>query len=269
MTATAPGLKDYVDDVNKGLLKKDLLKTVAPICYKYKLETAVNEGVAAPYELLVIDLHLDDVIANISAGTKNNPFLTTEKKAYNFKNLKFEQCKRLPGHIREFAIRNASASRAKLLYELPSKITKTTQLISLLQNKRIVLFGNSLTALLEITPHVVSSRNSDTVNKQIRTDFNAGTVNIIGSFKKLKQGANLHEADTAVIHSYYSKSKDYIQRAGRVLRQSDGKYSYIVVFRTLETQEMLWFDRMVEDIDPKRVKFFTDVESCANYVLTP
>ena len=56
---------------------------------------------------------------------------------------------------------------------------------------------NDLAQLLEVTPHVISSKNKDADNEELRKRFDKGHINTIGSFKMLKQGANLKDAKVA------------------------------------------------------------------------
>jgi ERCC4-related helicase len=132
-------------------------------------------------------------------------------------------------------------------------------LISNIPGKTIV-FGNSLSALESITPNVVSSNNTDKQNDVIRKNFDTGKTNIIASFKKLKQGANLVGLDNVIIHSYYSKSKDLIQRIGR-LRQN-GEIGRVFIFVTFGTQESKWYDMMFEDTSSLNIINCNTVDDC-------
>ena len=64
----------------------------------------------------------------------------------------------------------------------------------------------------------------DKKNEEIRNKFERNRINLIGSFKKLRRGANLGGLDNCVIMSYYSKERDLIQMVGRLRYNSkDGK----------------------------------------------
>jgi superfamily II DNA or RNA helicase len=208
----------------------------------------------------VINHKLDAHAKTVVGGTKASPFLQTEWAAYNYRDTAFRRALYSPQNIRSFRIRNTSAARAKLLYNLESKSTACKELISNIPGKTII-FGNSLEALESIAPkRVVSSNNTDAVNKTIREDFDEGRSNLIASFKKLKQGANLVGLDNVVIHSYYSKSKDLIQRIGR-LRQN-GEIGRVFIFVTFGTQECKWFDMMFEDTSSLNIISSNNVTEC-------
>jgi len=155
------------------------------------------------------------------------------------------------------------AKRATLLYNLDSKIKSTNLLLPHL--KRTLVFGNSLDALEKVTKNVISSRNSSDINDKIRNDFEKEIVNTIGSFKLLKQGANIKGLDNLVIMSYYSSEKDLIQRAGRIRR--DGKEKGAVfIFVTQGTQEEKWYDRMFGNINAYNVISHKDIYDCIKHI---
>ena len=85
-------------------------------------------------------------------------------------------------------------------------------------------------------------------------------ISLIGSFKKLKQGANLPNIDNCIIMSYYSTDKDFIQRVGR-LRQNN-KIGNIFIFLTHETQEVVWFSKMFDNITNLSMIYCDNVEDC-------
>jgi len=241
------------------VLKGHLLDKIAPVCYTYGIDEGQEDGTSRKLDVYVINHKLDITKKSVQGGNKANPFMQTEWAAYNYRDQAFKKSLRLSGDAKEFRIRITSASRAKLLYELPSKVDATKLLISNIPGKTIV-FGNSLSALESITPNVVSSNNTDKQNDVIREKFDKGKTNIIASFKKLKQGANLVGLDNVIIHSYYSKSKDLIQRIGR-LRQN-GEIGRVFIFVTFGTQECKWYNMMFEDTSSLNIVNCNDVNDC-------
>lgn len=235
--------------------KGDLLDKYCPSIYKITQSEAIEHGIIANYELWVYMHTLDDKEKCVSAGTKVKPFKTTEKAAYDYYDSQFKRALFLPeGKSKTYQIRNASARRAKILYNLPSKLKIMKKLVDI--PKRKVIFGNSLDALYKITPYTVSSKLDKEENKKIRQDFEDGKINTIASFKMLKQGANLSEVKFAVLHSYYSISKDYIQRVGRILRKDGNKKGIIVVLVTMGTQEEVWFRKMIQHLKGIKIREF-------------
>jgi ERCC4-related helicase len=125
------------------------------------------------------------------------------------------------------------------------------------------VFGNSLDSLLKITPNTVSSRYSEDQNKAIRANFDSGKINTIGSFKKLLQGANLKELDNCVLMSYYSSEKDIIQRLGRMRKNKD-KVGSAFILLTKNTQEEVWFSKMIENLTDFNFTYCENIDECIN-----
>lgn len=226
--------------------KGDLLDKIAPVVFKYTLDQAVKDGASKKLNIFIIEHRLDTTEKSIKAGTKDKPFMTTEQAAYDYWDAEFKRALFLPdGPAKTFRIRNTSAARAKILYNLPSKINLVKSLISKLHGKSI-LFGNSIEALESITPNVIHGKKSELQNAKLRSDFDSNTINLIASFKMLKQGANLKDLDNTIIMSYYSKELDLIQQLGR--QRVTDHIGNVFIILTLGTQEVKWLDKAMSNI---------------------
>jgi len=247
------------EDPDEYFTKGELLKEIAPVCFTYGLDEGQKDGTSRKLDVYVINHKLDMHNKNIEAGNAKKRFYQTEWGAYNYKDAQFRKALFAPDAIRQFRIRVTSAARAKLLYNLPSKVKAVKELVEGLTG-RTIIFGNSLEALERVTPDVISSRNTDKINEQIRNDFEDKKLNLIAAFKKLKQGANLSDLDNCVIMSYYSKEKDLIQRIGRL--RDNGEIGRIFIFVTFGSQEVKWFDSMFENVDSLNMINCNGVADC-------
>lgn len=259
LSATVDKAAIAVDKGDVIVSKGEMLKDIAPVCFSYNLDQGQSEGTARKLDIYVINHKLDIYNKNIKAGTKDKPFMQTEYNAYMYKDEKVRRAMFANGDAKKHFIRLTANARARLLYELPSKIKVSKKLIDGLPGKTII-FGNSIDALLQITPNVVSSRNNDKRNLDIRESFDDGNTNIIGAFKKLKQGANLVGLDNCILHSYYGKSKDFVQRIGRL--RDNGEIGRVFVLVTFGTQEVKWFDNMFEGTAGFNIIGCNSVEDC-------
>jgi superfamily II DNA or RNA helicase len=242
--------------VTKGML----LDRIAPVCYTYSIDDGQKNKTSRKLLIYKIKHNLDAVAKIMPAGTKAKPFLTTESEGYRYYDNLFKKALFLPdGNQKTFQIQNASRKRAEILYNLHSKVESTKKLLAHL-NSRAILFGNSLESLMKITPNVICSKYSEKKNLQIRQDFEDGVINLIGSFKQLKQGANLSGLQDCIIHSYYSKEKDLVQRVGRL--RDDGTLGRVFIFVTTGTVEEKWYSKMFENISAFDVVECNNVEDC-------
>lgn len=264
---TATVTRDTWYEDKKGRYSKgQLLDSIAPVVYKYDMNQGQDDNTARKLDIYVINHYLEDIKKTVKSGNSKNPFMQTEKAAYDYWDLQFKKALYVnDDKIREFKIRNASHKRSQILYNAKSKIPIIKKILSILKDKTIV-FGNSVDSLLEVTPYVISSRNSDTDNKKIRDNFEKGKIRTIGSFKKLKQGANLTGLDNCIIMSYYSKEKDIIQRLGR-LRKNGDKIGKVFIILTQGTKEVDWFNKMFENIDSFNIKYFLNVDQCIKQIV--
>lgn len=258
-TIDEKAIVEEVDEVK--VTKGELLKTIAPVCYTYDINEGQIEGTSRPLDIYVINHELDIYTKNVVAGNEFKKWYQTEFGAYAYKDMMFRKATNAPLDIRERRIHVASAARAKLLYNLSSKVSVVKELVNNIPG-RTILFGNSLEALEKVTPNVISSHKNDKENKQIREDFDNGDLDLIAAFKKLKQGANLKDLDNCVIMSYYSKEKDLIQRIGRL--RNNGEIGRIFILVTSSTQEEVWYKRMTESLNEDNLNIIRckDIKDC-------
>lgn len=217
LTATVD--RKTVYEINTEEVKKlDLLNSFCPIVYSYTVKQGQEDETSRKVNLFVVQNKLDNYNRNITTGTKNQRWTTTELTQYQYYDKEFKKSLFLPSQnkSREFLIRAAASRRAKLLYELPSKIKLCQEMLSFLLG-RTLIFGNSLNSLNDITSNVISSKNSEIENNHILEQFQKNKISVIGSFKMLEQGANLNNLTNIILHSYYGREKSFIQRLGKFL----------------------------------------------------
>ena len=249
LSATVKSERTYVID-GVEVSKEILLDDIAPVCFTYDVGDGQREGTSRKLDIHVIYHRLNATEKNIDAGSKKNPFKTTEARGYKYLDDLFWQG---VYSNQDYLVRSAAMRRSKLLYSLPSKVEVVKSILKTTKGKSII-FNNDLNILEDITPHIVRSakksetkKQRDIMNFETRNNFDKGNIDVIGSFKMLKQGANLKGADNVIIMSYYSSSLDMIQRIGR-LRKNGNKKGKVFILVTLGTQEEKWFEKMTESI---------------------
>lgn len=260
LSATVDRSTSYTNEDGTEISKGDMVDFYAPICFKYTLNDAVKDGTTKKLRLFIINHTLDSIQKTVVAGTKIKPFMTTEKAAYDYWDTEFKRALFLPdGQIKTFKIRNTSAARAKVLYTLFSKVEAVNKLKGALKGKTLI-FGNSIDTLLCVTKNVISSKNKDVENDNLRVAFDGGLINCLGSFKMLKQGANLKSLDNTIIMSYYSKELDMIQAIGR--QRVSSSTGNVFIYVTAGTQETKWYGKAMENINNYEEIHCKDTEDC-------
>jgi superfamily II DNA or RNA helicase len=253
--------KTSYDVDNKLFTKGDLLNKIAPICFTYTLAEAKEDGIGRELDIYVIYQELDAVTKNVPAGNKYKKFFQTEYETYNYWDKEHKKSWFiLDEQKKELKIRITSHKRSTLIFNLPSKVITVLKLLQQIKGKTIV-FGNSLDSLLQVTKDTVSSRYSVDKNKEIRENFDTNKIQTIGSFKKLLQGANLTNLDNCILMSYYSSEKDIIQRLGRMRKNGD-KVGNAFILLTKNTQEEVWFYKMIENLHDFNIIYCENVDDC-------
>lgn len=257
--------RDKVDQNNENSeTKLNMLSRIAPVCYRYTVDDSQLDGTGRKLNIYKIYHELDTVdMKAVVVGTKKVPIITSEAEGYKYCDNKFKQAMFIEGTFQSILIRNAAGKRASLLYSLPSKIKEVRKLVSKLKG-RTILFGNDIPSLLDITSNVISSKNSNKKNDRIRSDFEKGKIDIVGSFKMLQRGANLPNLDNCVLASYYSTEKGLIQMIGR-MRYKD-EYGNVFVFVTRGTQEEKWFKNMMYNMTTFNIQEFNSVDECLKQI---
>lgn len=247
------------EEVTKG----DLMDSIAPSCYKYTMEDSIKDGIGRILNIYIITHKLDSKTKNIPAGSVQKRFFQTEEESYKYWDKEHKKSWFLLNQeMKDMKIRVTAAKRSKLLFELPSKVEATTKLLKNITGKSII-FANSLDSLLKVTPNVVSARNTPAENKTIRDNFDNNKISIIGSFKKLQQGANMKELDNCILMSYYSSEVSLVQRLGRVRKNGD-KVGSAFIFLTEGTQEEVWASKMLQNLNDFNIIYCKDIDDCIN-----
>jgi superfamily II DNA or RNA helicase len=247
----------YVID-NIVITKGELLDKVAPIIFKYSLKDGLQEGLSRRLNIHIIFHKLDDKLKTVKAGSIKKPFYQTEKASYEYWNSQHVLAwHELNQDEKERKIRMTSHKRSRLLFELPSKVEAVKKILTKITGPTI-LFGNSIHSLKKVTPNVITSKLKQEENDKIRDNFEKGIIWLIGAFKKLKQGANLSNLDNVILMSYYSTEKDIIQRLGR-LRMNEDKNGEVFILLTKDTQEEIWFRKMMIGTDHYNKTYYEDI----------
>lgn len=244
----------------KTITKGDYLDHIAPVCFKYGMKESKRDNTSRELDIYVVHTHLENEKKTVKAGSKTKPFMQTETAAYDY----WDKTHKRSFYIedpekRERSIATTAKRRSEIIYNSRSKIAVTRELLDNLDGKTII-FANTIDSLLQVTPNTISSRNTAAKNENIRRAFEANKIRTIGSFKKLKQGANLSGLDNCIIMSYYGSNKDLIQRIGRL--RDNGEIGRVFILLLPDSQEEIWFTKMVEGFSNYKIIHCPTVKHC-------
>jgi len=243
----------YVGKNNLTYTKRDILDIIAPVGFKYSIEDGQRDETGRKLNIYIVENELSKE-KNVLMEFKHSRFYTSEFDRYESIDKSIEKANEDDDYIRKSKkLKYLTSQRADLLYNINSKTTTIKNLLNQINGKSII-FGNSINALLELTDNTVCSRNTKQKNSEIMDSFNKSTIKVIASFKQLKQGANLDSIDNVILHSYYGIQKDFIQRVGRARRNKNGDPANIYILVTKNTQEEIWFKKMLSAYPNAEIK---------------
>lgn len=254
LTATYPDQKE--------VFKYALLNELAPVCFTYPLEQGVEDGLVSDFEITVIQSELDDVYKIIQAGTKAKPYMTTEKKHYEYlsNSLKRKFAEQGAGIGNPAAVAKAiqfmTLRRARFIYDLPSK-TKLAKAVILAEitphaNLRSLIFCGSIKQCEELCgTHVYHSKTKDNELKR----FLSEEIRTLGCVNALNEGINIPNLDQSIIVQASSNPREMTQRVGRNVRWREGHVAKIFILCVLGTQDESWVKNALASFSTERIKY--------------
>lgn len=278
LTATVPTDKD----------KKKLLLDLAPIVFEYHIDQAVDDGLVADYDLVVIEVPPDDKNKTIPAGNAKKRFNTTEAGHYKFLTKVIEP---LQITVREkqrelFILEQLSTiadpqldeimalkkevdkldarlkpmvmKRAQFIYKMKSKTDAAKEILQLRDpNKRMLVFAGSIAQCEDLCHPRTYHSKTDSVALDL---FKAEEINLLGVVNALNEGHNIPNLDEALIVQLSSNERDLVQRIGRVIRYRPGFKGVIYVLVSTGTVDEKWAAKALENINPARITRLTFAE---------
>ena len=147
--------------------------------------------------------------------------------------------------------------RKKFLYDIPSLVNTTVELIKEFPERKVIVFSESTAfadkVVAQIPKEAVayhSNLTSQIINgkkygkKRLRDmalkGFDDDTYRVLSTAKALNQGYNVKNADMGILASFNSSQLDSIQRTGRVIRKVDGKIAIEINLYVPGTQGEKW-----------------------------
>ena len=229
--------------------KKMLLKIHCPVIYEYRLDSAVEDSVVAPYKINLVEIQLNSIDKYISAGSKDKPFMTTEYNHYQYLT-KLIMNHKFGGRAK--AAMFAQLARQRFLGNLKSKMD-VAKLIKdkYMVGERALFFCHSIAQAEELCSDTFHSKSSNKALEMLRSK----QIQQLSCVKALNEGENIPDLDSAIIIQINSVERNLIQQTGRIVRWRPDHEATIWVLVAVGTQDEVWWTKCSENLDKQKITY--------------
>jgi superfamily II DNA or RNA helicase len=183
--------------------KGEMMQEFYPICYEYLTDDAINDNILNDYKIIVHQLRLDSSNKNVRAGSKHNPFYSTEYANYQYWCNRIEASR--PGKEQQIS----RVMRMKAMMQFPSK-EKYTKILSDNIKSKCIIFANTQEQADELCAHSYHSSNSESDDNLEM--FKSGKINKLSCVLQLSEGINIPELRQCIILHAYGNERKASQR---------------------------------------------------------
>lgn len=150
-----------------------------------------------------------------------------------------------------FKLKIAGLERKKYLSSLKTAHISEFLNSGELDKKRFICFCGSIKQAESLSKNVIHSKISHP--ERVLKAFKDGKINELFAVSMLKEGVNIPNIQACVITQLDSKERDFVQKAGRALRNPDDPTVYIFFFR--DTQDEKYLKAALTNIDDKYIQW--------------
>lgn len=244
LTATPP-----TDEVKIRILEELSLDIV----YRVTLDQAVEWGLVSPYKIKIVKVSLDTAHKYIKAGTKDNPFWTTESNHYYYLTKKFRNAVAKGSNVQKSVL-----NRMHFIYGLKSKTDAAKLLLEYVipKEERTLIFAGTTAQADELCEHRFHSNQTKEESKDFDL-FASGQINRLSSVRALNEGHNIDALDNALIIQVNSNELHLIQRIGRIIRYREDHEGSIYIIVSRGTVDEDWLNKALLEstIDESNIEY--------------
>lgn len=247
--------------------KADLSRLIGPMVYSYSIDDGLEEGIINPFDIFSISIQLDgekqeeywSLTHSIELATARLRKLVPsvmKRKDLPFESLLDMMRRHSSQKVKELADRlfDLLLRRRALIINADGRISAASRIIEHLpKHRRIMVFSErieqaeALRCLLDSSfpGHcgIYHSKLDRQMCRRMLDSFRCGDIRILIACKALDEGIDVPDADVGIFMSNTESQRQRIQRAGRLLRRSEGKLRsclyYIYVAGTVESPHFL------------------------------
>ena len=237
LSGTHPEHAEKLDILSQ--LKLEILKEI-------DIDQAVDQGLIADYKINVIEVNLDSKNKNVLAGTKKNPFYTTEASNYNY----------ISGTIKKLMFARKPTTflimkRMRSIYNSKTKEEVGKFLVHNLEGRKLVFCG-SIEQSERLSDHTYNSKTDDIdLNKFLNEE-----VDTLACVKSGGTGFTYKNLDHLIIVQADSDKKgETTQKFARSLLLQGNYKAQIWFICLVNTQDEVWLKAALKDFDPSKIHY--------------
>lgn len=210
------------------------------------IDQAVENKLIANYDIEVIEIELNDRIKNVRAGSKDKPFMQTEKDSYSYQSQKIAKAIAQGLSVPKFVYLN----RMRFLYNLKSKQDFAKKFLTKLKG-RTLIFAGSIAQIEELTEYTYHSKTND----KYLTAFKEGTIDTLGLVNSGGIGHTFMNVDNLLIVQVNSDQKgDATQKICRSLVLQGNYRAKIYILCVINTVDEVWKNNVLESFNTNNVE---------------
>jgi len=226
--------------------KGQMVEQFCPVKFKYITDDAVEDDILNDYRIIVHKLPLSNK-NDLKVELKNKQFYTSESKNYSYWSDRVYNA----SSPKERQI--TSVLRMRALQDYKTKELYAKDLLEDTEDKCIV-FANTQLQADRICIHSVHSNNPDADENLER--FKLGEINKLSCVLQLNEGVNIPDLRAGIIMHSYGNERKANQRIGRLLRLNPNDTAIVHVLCYKNTIDEEWVGKALQDLDPKKIKYF-------------
>ena len=246
-------LKKYTGDilgltgtppVDTNSIKYKIMQKYYPICFKYSIIDAVNDGVINNYKIIVHKINLSEKQTLKKKG-KYGAYYTSESKDYASLTNKLNNAYGL--EKRKIAIIRMSAMK-----KYNSKELYASRLF-ISQEDKTICFANTTEQADKLCEHSYHSKNKNS-NKNLQ-DFKDGKIKKLSCVNQLSEGVNIPNLKVGIILHSYSSNVQSAQRIARMFRLNPNKIAKIHILCYKNTIDEEWVNKALTNFDQSKISY--------------
>lgn len=150
-----------------------------------------------------------------------------------------------------FMLKRAGLNRKKYLSTLKTSYIQNFLKSEELNGRRFICFCGSIEQAETLSDNVIHSKISHP--ERVLAKFKEGEINELFAVNMLKEGVNIPNIHACIITQLDSEERDFVQKAGRALRNPDDPTVYVFFFRDTRDEEYLRV--AVKTLDSKYIQW--------------